>query len=94
MNKKSNTNNTRQAQGGDAKTDRDLFCRIIMSQYLPVPEEPERYPLLQTSRDLQYRYRDMCTVTVSTVADVMQELGYKIDFVNGTPYWQMYEIKA
>lgn len=45
-----------------------------------------------TSRDLQYRFRDMCTVSVSTVAEVMQELGYQFCFVLGIPYWEVYDL--
>lgn len=45
---------------------------------------------LVTSRDLQYHYRDMCTVSISTIADVLQKLGYEFTFVDGTPYWVMY----
>lgn len=80
-------------KGADTLSDRDIFRRIIMSQFLPIKEDADQGPLLQSSRDLQYRYRDMCTVSVSTVADVMQELQYTITFVNGFPYWQLYEIE-
>ena len=45
---------------------------------------------LVTSRDLQYHYRDMCTVSISTIADVLQKLGYEFTFVDGIPYWVMY----
>lgn len=81
-------------KGADTLSDREIFKRIIMSQYLAVAEADGQSPLLQTSRDLQYRYRDMCTVSVSTVADVMQELKYGFTFVNGYPYWQLYEIES
>lgn len=77
-------------KGSDTLSDRELLRRVVMSRYLPMPESKDDSPLLQTSRDIQYRYRDMCTVSVSTVAEVLQELGYTFTFVNNVPYWQLY----
>lgn len=77
-------------KGCDTLSDRELLRRVIMSRFLPVQDNKNDSPLLQTSRDIQYRYRDMCTVSVSTVAEVMQELGYTFVFVNDVPYWQLY----
>lgn len=81
------------AKGGDALSDRELFKKMIESQYQPEYEFPgqEETKQLVTSRDLQYRYRDMCTVSVSTVAEVMQELGYEFDFVLDMPHWVIYD---
>lgn len=78
------------AKGGDALSDRELFRKMIEAQFQPSEDIPGGKQLL-TSRDLQYRFRDMCTVTVSTVADVMQELGYAFTFVMGIPYWEVYD---
>lgn len=89
-NKKEQSKN---GKGGDALSDRELFRDLIESQYQPnedIPGHGETKQLV-TSRDLQYRYRDMCTVTVSTVADVMQELGYGFTFAMGIPYWVVYD---
>ena len=80
-------------KGGDTLSDRELFCKIIESQYQPTEDilgQGETRQLV-TSRDLQYRYRDMCSVSVSTVADVLQELGYEFTFVMGIPYWVLYD---
>ena len=81
------------AKGGDCLSDKELFQKMIESMYQPKDDIPghEETRQLLTSRDLQYRYRDMCTVTVSTVADVMQELGYQFTFVMGIPYWVLYD---
>ena len=81
------------AKGGkstDTLSDKDLFRKMIASQFQPSAEIPGGKQLL-TSRDLQYRYRDMCTVTVSTVAEVMQELGYRFSFIMDIPYWEVYD---
>lgn len=82
------------ANKAERLSDRDIFKKIIMSQFLPIHEHDGQTPELMTSRDLQYRYRDMCTVSVSTVAEVLQELKYTFTFVNGYPYWQLYIIEA
>ena len=81
------------AKSGDALSDKELFRKMIESLYQPCDEMPgdEETKQLLTSRDLQYRFRDMCTVTVSTVAEVMQELGYQFTFVMDIPYWVMYD---
>lgn len=78
------------AKGGDALSDKELFRSMILSLYQPTEDIPGGKQLL-TSRDLQYRFRDMCTVTVSTVAEVMQELGYRFTFVMDIPYWEMFD---
>ena len=78
------------AKGGDALSDKELFRKMIEAQFQPSEDIPGGKQLL-TSRDLQYRFRDMCTVTVSTVAEVMQELGYKFTFVMDIPYWVVYD---
>lgn len=79
-------------KGSDKLSDREIFKKIIMSKFLPIEENDGQVPELMTSRDLQYRYRDMCTVSVSTVAEVLQELKYTFTFVNDYPYWQLYTI--
>ena len=81
------------AKGGDALSDKELFKKMVKSLYQERDEMPghEETKQLLTSRDLQYRFRDMCTVTVSTVAEVMQELGYKFTFVMDVPYWVVYD---
>ena len=81
------------AKGGDALSDKELFKKMIMDLYQEIDGMPghEETKQLLTSRDLQYRFRDMCTVTVSTVAEVMQELGYKFTFVMDIPYWVVYD---
>lgn len=81
------------AKGGDALSDKELFRKMIESLYQPTWNIPgqEESKQLMTSRDLQYRFRDMCTVSVSTVAEVMQELGYSFSFVLGIPYWEVYD---
>ena len=80
-------------KGSDTLSDKELFKKMIESQYQPEYEflGQEETRQLVTSRDLQYRYRDMCTVSVSTVAEVMQELGYEFDFVMGMPHWVLYD---
>lgn len=80
-------------KGSDTLSDRELFRKMIESQYCPTGDIPgqEETKQLVTSRDLQYRYRDMCTVSVSTVAEVMQELGYVFTFAMGIPYWILYD---
>lgn len=82
------------AKGGDALSDRELFRKMVESLYQAgeagTPGHEDTKQLL-TSRDLQYRFRDMCTVTVSTVAEVMQELGYEFTFVMDIPYWVVYD---
>ena len=78
------------AKGGDALSDKELFQKMIESLYQPREDIPGGKQLM-TSRDLQYRFRDMCTVSVSTVAEVMQELGYSFSFVLGIPYWEVYD---
>lgn len=82
-----------QKGGGDTLSDKDLFRRLVEGLYSPVAAMPgqEETRQLVTSRDLQYRYRDMCTVSVSTVAAVMQGLGYSFTFVLGMPYWVTYD---
>jgi len=89
--KKQNAEQT--AKGGDCLSDRELFRKMIENLYQPNDDVPghEETRQLVTSRDLQYRYRDMCTVSVSTVASVMQELGYTFTFVTGIPYWVVYD---
>ncbi|MBO4906235.1 MAG: hypothetical protein J5486_04250 [Bacteroidaceae bacterium] len=86
---------TRKAQAKDAgaDSDRELFKQIIEHQHMPQDEMPghDATRQLATSSDLQYRYRDMCTVSVSTVAEVMMELGYRFTFVMGLPYWELYD---
>lgn len=81
------------AKGGDCLSDKELFRKMIEDLYQPHDDIPghEETRQLVTSRDLQYRYRDMCTVSVSTVASVMQELGYSFTFVTGIPYWVVYD---
>ena len=81
------------AKGGDALSDKELFRKMIENLYQPSDDVPgqEETRQLVTSRDLQYRYRDMCTVSVSTVAEVMQELGFQFTFVTGMPYWVIYD---
>ena len=80
-------------KSSDTYSDKELFRNMIQGQYQPSFDIPglDDTKQLVTSRDLQYRYRDMCTVSVSTVADVLQELGYEFTFVNGTPYWVLYD---
>ncbi|MBR0243886.1 MAG: hypothetical protein IJQ38_04810 [Bacteroidaceae bacterium] len=80
-------------KGGDALSDKELFRKMIENLYQPDYDFPgqEETRQLVTSRDLQYRYRDMCTVSVSTVAEVMQELGFQFTFVTGMPYWVIYD---
>ena len=89
--KKQKTEQT--AKGGDALSDKELFRKMIENLYQPSDDLPgqEETRQLVTSRDLQYRYRDMCTVSVSTVAAVMQGLGYSFTFVLGMPYWVTYD---
>lgn len=80
-------------KGSDTLSDKELFKKMIESLYQPdydIPGQEETKQLL-TSRDLQYRYRDMCTVSVSTVAEVMQELGYRFTFIMNIPYWEIYD---
>lgn len=80
-------------KGSDTLSDKELFKKMIESLYEPeykFPGQKETKQLL-TSRDLQYRYRDMCTVSVSTVAEVMQELGYRFSFIMDIPYWEVYD---
>lgn len=89
--KKQKTEQT--AKGGDCLSDKELFRKMIENLYQPdfdIPGQEETRQLV-TSRDLQYRYRDMCTVSVSTVAEVMQELGFQFTFVTGMPYWVIYD---
>ncbi|MBQ9190045.1 MAG: hypothetical protein IJ142_00360 [Bacteroidaceae bacterium] len=89
--KKQKTEQT--AKGGDCLSDKELFRKMIENLYQPdydFPDQEETRQLV-TSRDLQYRYRDMCTVSVSTVAEVMQELGFQFTFVTGMPYWVIYD---
>ena len=78
-------------KSGDALSDKELFRKMIGSLYQPTEDIPGGKQLM-TSRDLQYRFRDMCTVSVSTVAEVMQELGYQFCFVLGIPYWEVYDL--
>lgn len=81
------------AKGGDALSDRELFAQIVRSRYQEADDLPghEETRQLLTSRDLQYRFRDMCTVSVSTVAEVMQELGFQFTFVMDIPYWVLFD---
>lgn len=81
------------AKGGDCLSDKELFRKMIEDLYQPADDVTghEETRQLVTSRDLQYRYRDMCTVSVSTVAEVMQELGFQFTFVTGIPYWVIYD---
>lgn len=78
-------------KGSDTSSDEELFRNMIQGQYQPSSDIPgDDMKQLVTSRDLQYRYRDMCTVSISTIADVLQKLGYEFTFVDGIPYWVMY----
>lgn len=88
-----NKSKTASGKGSDTLSDKELFKKMIESLYQPDFEIPghEETKQLVTSRDLQYRYRDMCTVSVSTVAEVMQELGYTFDFVMDMPHWVLYD---
>ncbi len=86
----SNSNKSKKdiADRAEHLSDKDLFRKIITSQYA----KEGSVAMFATSRDLQYRYRDMCTVSVSTVADVMQELDFELRFIEGMPYWAMFEL--
>lgn len=88
-----NKSKTANGKGSDTLSDKELFKKMIESLYEPDFKFPgqEETRQLVTSRDLQYRYRDMCTVSVSTVAEVMQELGYEFDFVMNMPHWVLYD---
>jgi hypothetical protein len=88
-----NKSKTASGKGSDTLSDKELFKKMIESLYEPEYKFPgqEETRQLVTSRDLQYRYRDMCTVSVSTVAEVMQELGYEFDFVMDMPHWVLYD---
>lgn len=78
------------ADKAERLSDRELLKRFIKSQFSP-DVESSLVSMSYTSRDIQWRYRDMCTVSVSTVAEVMQELKFEIEFINGMPYWRMFE---
>lgn len=90
----SNTNKSKRdlADKEEHFSDRDLLHTIISSRYDNEARHPGQSMLLMTSRDLQWKYRDMCTVSVSTVGDVMQQLDFKLHFVEGQPYWAVYPV--
>lgn len=92
-NKQEQKKASKNGKGSDTLSDKELFKQMMQEQYQPTYDIPghEGSQLLCTSRDLQYKYREMCTVSVSTVAEVMLELGYTFTFVNGSPIWELYQ---
>ncbi len=65
---------------------------FIESLFKPEGNEHERD--FKTTAEIEYMLQDTLSVTRRTINTVMQEMGFKIRFIESVPCWEVYELDS
>ncbi|MCL1942471.1 MAG: hypothetical protein FWF54_02845 [Candidatus Azobacteroides sp.] len=68
--------------------------RQAVKQFIEANYRPERNideKEFKSSMQLEYELREMTDASVSTITSVMNELGFQVRYLEGKPYWVVYQ---
>lgn len=71
------------------KKKKALIIQFIEANYTPSGSTNQKE--FKTSAELEYLLDEMVDASISLINEVLNELGYKIQFLEGVPNWILYE---
>lgn len=69
-------------------TNKEIALHYITESYKPIGESQTREYI--TSADIARELQEMTEVTIAVVSDLMYNSGFKLDFIDGKPHWEVY----
>ena len=73
----------------DQSLSREIVVRYIQENYSARGENSRKE--LLTSADIVSDLSQMVYVDIATISDLMQTAGFNIEFLEGKPYWVVYQ---
>jgi len=68
----------------------EVMENYIRENYMPLGVAEDK--MFKSSARLQYELREFYPYSLSEICKVMEDAGYKVEFLNGVPFWVVYEV--
>jgi len=66
-----------------------ILHKFIESIYAPNGSTEQKE--FRTALELQYELRESVEVSITALNEVLTEMGYELEFIEGMPHWVMYQ---